>query len=67
MFFNYEDLTLKKEKKFESSKMIQPIRRQEVEYSKICERLGTGMKSVNNEISKVSLYTTKIFPQKIIN
>ena len=62
-----EDLTLEKEKKYVSSKMIQPIRRQEVEYLKICERLGTGMKSVIHEISMVSLFITTIFSRKFIN
>ena len=62
-----EDLTLEKEKKYVSSKIIQPIRRQEVEYLKMFERLGTGMKSVIHEISMVSLFITTIFSRKFIN
>ena len=62
-----EDLTLEKEKKYVSSKMIQPVRRQEVEYLKMCERLGIGMKSVIHEISMVSLFITTIFSRKFIN
>ena len=43
--------------------MIQPIKSQKVEYSKICEGLGTGMKSVIYEISMVSFLNTPIFPE----
>ena len=64
---NYDGYLLESTCSSGSSKMVQQLRRQEVEYSKICGRLGTGMKPLHYEISMVSLLITTIFSKKFIN